>query len=385
MIPYSRQIIGKSDISAVNKTLKSNYLTQGPKKIEFEKLLSKTCSSKYSVTFNSATSALHIACLSLGVGKGDYVWTCTNSFVASANCALYCQANIDLVDINLQDFNMCMSDLEKKLIIAKKKKKLPKVIIPIHFGGLPPDLKIINKLKKKYKFKVIEDASHSIGARYKNSKVGDCSYSDITVFSFHPVKIITTAEGGAALTNNKNIYNKLRQLGAHGITREKKYLTNKKMENWYYEHQMLGYNYRLNDIQSSLGITQLKNLQKWIRVRNRIANTYVKKLKDLPISFQKVGTGIKSAFHLFVIVLKKNQKTRNELYKYLSARKIMTNVHYIPIHKQPYFKKFKLDPKKYKNAELYYNNCLSIPMHAGLTEKNQRKVIKNIISFFRQN
>ena len=385
MIPYSKQIINKSDMTAINKVLTSDYLTQGPRKKEFEEKISKICSSKYSATFNSATSALHIACLALGVGRGDEVWTCTNSFVASANCALYCQANINLVDINPEDFNMCMLDLERKLIKAKKSGKLPKVIIPIHFGGLPPDLKKLFKLKKKFKFKIIEDASHAIGGTYFNTKVGSCYYSDITIFSFHPVKIITTAEGGAALTNDKKIYKKLSQLGAHGITREKKYLKDKKKDNWYYEHQMLGYNYRLNDIQSALGISQLNNLNKWIKTRNHIADQYIKKFKNLPISYQKVEKRIKSAYHLFVIIVKNNKKkrTRNELYKYLKAKKIMTNVHYIPIHKQPFFKKFNFKSVNYKNAEYYYKNCLSIPMHAGLTKKNQTKIINCIINFFK--
>ena len=234
------------------------------------------CGSKYAVTFNSATSALHIACMALGVKKGDIVWTSTNSFVASANCALYCQAKIDLLDINKEDFNLDISLLEKKLIKAKKEKKLPKVVIPIHFGGLPPDLEKLRYLKKKYKFKIIEDASHSLGAKFLNNKVGNCKYGDITVLSFHPVKIITTAEGGAATTNDLKLYNKLNQLRFHGITRDKKFLINKKKAGWYYEHQLLGYNYKLNDIQSALGISQIKNLKSWITKRNKIAKTYQK-------------------------------------------------------------------------------------------------------------
>ena len=387
MIPYSRQLISKSDIASVNKVLKSDFLTQGPNKKKFENLLSKTCGVKYSSTFNSATSALHIACLALGVGRGDEVWTCTNSFVASANCALYCQAKIDLVDIDPSNFNMCMESLEKKLSKAKKRNKLPKVIIPIHFGGLPPNLKKLKELKKKYKFKIIEDASHSIGGMYLNKRVGDCSYSDITVFSFHPVKIITTAEGGAALTNNKKIYQKLNQLGAHGITRDNKFLNNKKKDKWYYEHQALGYNYRLNDIQSALGITQLKNLNKWVKTRNRIARNYIKSFKDLPLDFQKIEKGLVSAYHLFVIVLRKNKKkiTRDKIYKHLKKNNILTNVHYIPIHKQPFFRQYKFKKKDFINAEYYYENCLSLPMFAGLKMNSQKKVIRIVRNLFIKN
>ena len=386
MIPYSKQIISKEDVGAVKKVLNSDFLTQGPEVKKFEQILSNTCNAKYSTIFNSATSALHIACLSLGVGKGDTVWTSTNSFVASANCALYCGASVDLVDLDIKDFNINIDLLEKKLIQSKKKNKLPKVIIPVHFGGLPCDMKRIFKLSKKYNFKIIEDASHALGAKYLNSKIGDCRFSDITVFSFHPIKIITTAEGGAALTNNKKIYEKLDKLRNHGITRNKKFLVNKKKAGWYYEFQELGYNYRINDIQSALGSSQIKRLKKWVKHRNQLAKNYFYKLRNLPFQFQQINKGIVSSYHLFVVLIKKNKKgiTRDKLYDLLKKRGIATNVHYIPIHTHPYFKKRGFKEKYFLNAKYYYKNCLSLPMYAGLSLNNQKKIINHLIKIFQE-
>jgi len=337
MISYSRQIINSEDIRKVKEVLKSDFLTQGPKSRLFEKKLSKNVGAKFATTFNSGTSALHISCLSLGVGKGDLVWTCTNSFVASANCALYCGANVDFVDIDKSSYNISISDLEKKLKISKTLSKLPKVIIPVHFGGFPCDMKSIFELSKKYKFKIIEDASHALGAKYYNNKIGDCKYSDITVFSFHPIKIITTAEGGAALTNSSYLDNKLKLLRTHGITRQKKYLVNKKKESWYYEFQELGYNYRLNEIQSALGLSQLERLNKWVGYRNQLADIYTKELKNLPLIVPKVKKGYYSSYHLFVIRVLNNKRkiSRDFLYKLLKNNGIESNVHYIPIHSHP--------------------------------------------------
>lgn len=383
MIPYSRQIIGKSDISAVNKTLKSNYLTQGPKKIEFEKLLSKTCSSKYSVTFNSATSALHIACLSLGVGKGDYVWTCTNSFVASANCALYCQANIDLVDINLQDFNMCMSDLEKKLIIAKKKKKLPKVIIPIHFGGLPPDLKIINKLKKKYKFKVIEDASHALGSKNENNITGNCKWADITVFSFHPVKIITTGEGGALTTNSRVIYNKIKVLTNNGVTKNFNDYKKKINKKWYYEQHYLSLNFRMSDINAALGLSQAKKINFFVKKRNQIARNYNRAFSGLDMKLPKLFKDKYSSFHLYVIKIDKS--SRNRLFDYLIEKKINVNLHYLPVHLQPLYENMKFKKTDLLNSEEHALTAISLPMFPDLKKNEQTKIIRVIKLFFKKN
>ena len=380
MIPYSRQIVNSEDIKKVNQVLKSDFLTQGPKSQLFEKTLAKNIGVKSATTFNSATSALHISCLALNVGKDDIVWTCTNSFVASANCAQYCGAEIDLIDINLENFNISISDLIRKLEKAKILKKLPKVLIPVHFTGLPCDMKSIYKLSKKYNFKIIEDASHAIGAKYLNENIGNCKYSDITVFSFHPVKIITTAEGGAALTNNQSLEKKLKLLRAHGIVRDKKHLKNKNKKKWYYEFQKLGYNYRLNEIQSVLGLSQLKRLKKWVIYRNQLANIYRKRLKDLPIIFPKKEKGYYSACHLFVIMIKKNKKKidRDHLYEILKRRGIYTNVHYIPIHTHPYYRKKGFKDNHFPKTMKYFKTCLSLPMYAGLTKKKQSIVIKNL-------
>lgn len=385
MIRYSRQLISPSDIKTVNQVLKSDFLTQGPKSILFEKKLSLKFDAKFSTSCNSATSALHLACLALGVKKGDYVWTCTNSFVASASCALHCGAKIDLIDINSETYNLDVNSLSKKLKIAYKKKKLPKVVIPVHFAGLPCEMKEIYKLSKKYKFKIVEDASHAVGAKYFNTKIGSCKFSDITIFSFHPVKIMTTAEGGAALTNYKDLDHKLKFYRSHGIIKSRKFLNNRNKANWYYECKDLGFNYRLNDIQSALGISQLKKVNKWLSYRNKLAKNYQKKLKNLPIEYFPVNKGLYSSYHLFIIKILKNKKklTRDNLFKYLYKKNIQTNVHYIPIHTHPYYKKLGFKSKNFPNAENYIKNCLSLPMHAALKLSDQNKVINLIKKFFK--
>ncbi len=385
MIRYSRQLIGPDDIKSVNKVLKSDFLTQGPKSILFENKLSLKFKVNFATSCNSATSALHLACLALGVKKGDYVWTCTNSFVASASCALHCGAKIDLIDIDPETNNLDLSLLSKKLKIAKRKKKLPKVVIPVHFAGLPCDMKEIHDLSKKYKFKVVEDASHAVGAKYLNTKIGDCKYSDITVFSFHPVKILTTAEGGAALTNSKNIDEKLKFYRSHGIVKQKQFLSTKNKESWYYECKDLGFNYRLNDIQSALGISQIKKLNKWLKYRNKLARNYQKKLSNLPLKFFKIKKGFYSSFHLFIIKILTNKANvnRDKLYRYLLKNNIQTNVHYIPIHKHPFYKNLGFKSKDFPNAENYIKNCLSLPMHAALRVSEQNKVINLIKKFLK--
>jgi len=387
MIRYSRHLISKADIKAVNSVLKSDFLTQGPKSILFESLLSKKFKSKHTTSCNSATSALHIACLALGVKKNDIVWTSTNTFVASASCALHCGAKIDLIDINEDDQNIDVGLLENKLKIAKKRNKLPKVIIPVHFSGLPCDMKEIKKLSNKYKFKIIEDASHAVGAKYLNSSIGDCKYSDITVFSFHPVKILTTAEGGAALTNSNYLDSRLKLFRSHGIVKNNINFLNKKIkkESWYYECQNLGLNYRLNEIQSALGISQLKNVKNWVQYRNKLAANYCKKLKDLPIKLPFVKKGCVSSYHLFVIKVLDNKKkiTRDKLFRYLAKKKIQTNVHYIPIYTHPYYKKMGFKKNEFPNSEKYIFNCLSLPMHAALKISEQNTIIKFIRKIFK--
>ena len=374
MTPYARPKIFKQDIINVNKVLKSQYLTTGPEILKFEKKLSSLCKSRYALTSNSATSALHLCCLALGLTKNDYVWTSSITFVASANCALYCGAKIELVDIDPDSLNISIEKLEKKLIKARDNNKLPKIIIPVHLGGNPCEMKSLKKLSKKYKFKIIEDASHAIGASYDGSLIGSCSYSDACVFSFHPVKIITTGEGGAMLTNNKDIALKFSMLRSHGIVRDK--LLKKSHYAWYYEQRSLGYNYRMNEMEASLGSSQLNKLKKFIKERNEIANYYKKNLNSKIVKFQKVDKFTRSSYHLFII--RTNKILRKIIYDKLKENGITTSFHYIPVYRQPYYEKFKFSKKNFLVSEEYYNDGLSIPLYCGFNKKTQDKVIKII-------
>ena len=374
MIPYARPKIFKQDIINVNKVLKSQYLTTGPEILKFEKKLSSLCKSRYALTSNSATSALHLCCLALGLSKNDYVWTSSITFVASANCALYCGAKIELVDIDPDTLNISIEKLEKKLIQARDSNKLPKIIIPVHLGGNPCEMKDLKKLSKKYKFKIIEDASHAIGASYDGSLIGSCSYSDACVFSFHPVKIITTGEGGAMLTNNKDIASKFSALRSHGIVRDK--LLKKSHYAWYYEQRSLGYNYRMNEMEASLGSSQLNKLKKFIKERNEIANYYKKNLNSEIVKFQKVDKLTRSSYHLFII--RTNKILRKIIYDKLKKNGITTSFHYIPVYRQPYYEKFKFSKKNFLVSEKYYNDGLSLPLYCGFNKKTQDKVIKII-------
>lgn len=383
MTPYSRQYLFPKDIKEVVKVLKSKYLTQGPQIEKFEKKLSKKTKSKYAVVTNSATSALHLACLALGLKKNDYLWTVPITFIASANCGIYCGAKIDLVDINKDTFNIDIKVLEQKLQQAKKKNKLPKILIPVHLGGNPCDLEKINSLAKKYKFKVIEDASHAFGSRYKNSIIGDCRYSDAVVFSFHPVKPITSGEGGAVMSNNYKIYKKIKMLREHGIVREKNLFKNKKqIKPWYFEQQYLGFNYRLSDINAALGSSQVDHLNKFLKKRNNIAEIYYKKLTD-KIEFQKNHPNTLSARHLFIIKVQK--KIHEDFFNFLRSKGLFVQLHYIPIYRHPYYKKkFKFDIKKFPNSENYYSTAFSIPIYFSLDKKKQFKIVNLINSFFKK-
>ncbi len=381
MIPYSRQLISQNDIKNVTKVLNSKLITQGKKVEEFENKLSKYCNAKFAVTANSATSALHIGCISLGLKKNDYLWTVPNTFVASSNCALYCGAKVDFVDIDPSTNNISLIELKKKLNLAKIKKKLPKVIVVVHFGGHPCNLKEIKNLSKKYKFKIIEDASHALGAKYKKEKIGSCKYSDITVFSFHPVKSITTAEGGAALTNNKKLYEEMSMLRTHGITKDKtKFKYKNKNEPWYFEQQILGFNYRMNEIEAALGISQLKSLDLFIKKRNKIAKIYDKHLSNLPITTPIKQIETVSSYHLYTIRIRKGD--RKKIFNSLRRNKIGVNVHYIPVVLHPFYMKLGFNLKKFPNSQSFYEDSISIPIYPNLKFKDQLKVIKCIQNQF---
>ena len=383
-IPYSKQTITNQDISSVVKVLRSDFITQGPTTELFEKKISKYCGSKYSISTNSATSALHIACLSLNVGKKDIVWTSPNSFVASSNCAIFCGASIDFVDIDSKTYNISITSLEDKLAIAKKKNKLPKVLIVVHFAGNPCDMEKIFQLSKKYNFKIIEDASHALGTKNKNFKVGSCKYSNISVFSFHPVKTITTAEGGIATTNSFKIAKLMRLYRTHGITKIKKDFIKKNNDPWFYEQQLLGFNYRMNDLEGALGISQLKNVDKWVKKRNYLADIYDKEFSNLPLKLPLRKKHSLSSVHLYVVKIDKNKTnlTRRHVFNKLKSKNIMTNVHYIPIHMQPYYRKLKFKIGDFPVCEEYYKYALSLPMYPGLKLKEQKKVIEVLKKIF---
>ncbi len=376
MIPYSTQSIDSLDIKAVNKVLKSNFLTQGPIVKKFEAHIERYTNSRFATSTNSATSALHISCMALGLSKNDILWTSSISFVASANCGIYCGAKVDFLDIDIDTFNIDTLKLEKKLIKAKKNKKLPKVIVLVHMAGLPCEMKKIKNLSRNYGFKIIEDASHAIGSKYIKSKIGDCKYSDLTVFSFHPVKNITTCEGGMVTTNNRILDDKLKLFREHGI--QKNFKLKKRSKD--YDQVLLGYNYRMNEIQAALGIEQLKKLNKWVKYKNFLAKRYRDKLKNLPISFQKIKKGITSSYHLFIIVIRSNVKNheRDLVFEKLLKSKIGVNIHYKPIYRQSYYSKFKFNINNFKSSEYYYENCISIPIYSGLSVSNQDFVIKKI-------
>lgn len=371
MIPYGTQDIHEEDIFAVIDTLRSPYLTQGPKVKQFEGAIAGYCGSKHAIACNSATSALHLACLALGLQAGDRLWTSPNSFVASANCGLYCGALVDFIDIELNHFNISPLALEEKLIWARKNNQLPKIVIAVHFAGEPCDMSKIHKLSKEYGFKVIEDASHAIGSTYKGVKTGSCTYSDITVFSFHPVKIITSGEGGCALTNDPILADKMRLLQSHGITRDSEKITDPS-EPWFYEQQDLGFNYRMTDIHASLGLSQLKRVDDYIKRRHLLADHYDEQLKNLPLILPKRTQETYSSLHLYPIQICNEQPTtlRKELFIKLREDGIGVNVHYIPIHFQPYYQAMGFSKGDYPNAEKYYSRAITIPLHPKLSEND---------------
>ena len=379
MIPYGKQNITEEDIMTVANVMKSDFLTQGPITPKFEHELKSYCKVDHAVAVVNATAALHLACMALGVKKGDMVWTSPISFVASANCAKYCDADVDFIDIDLNTYNISTHALEEKLIAAKKKNKLPKVIIPVHLAGQSCDMKKIKELSIEYGFKIIEDASHSIGGKYLGEPVGNCKFSDVTVFSFHPVKIITTCEGGVCLTNDTELYNKIYRLRSHGIVRNQKEMKNKSHGLWYYEQIDLGFNYRLNDLQSALGINQLKRIDKFIDERHSIVNKYNKLfVNNENIVLPKQSPDTLSSFHLFIIRCKRGTLLdRKSIFEKLRNGGIFVNVHYIPIYKQPYYSK-DFNSKDFPNSEIYYSEAISLPIYPGLKDEEIELVYKTI-------
>ena len=380
MIPYSRQDISEDEIKSVTEVLKSDFLTQGPVVKKFENSIANKVNAKYAFAMNSATSALHIACLALGLNKGDILWTVPNSFVASANCGLYCGAKIDFVDIDPETYNISIEELESKLILSKRNNTLPKILIPVHFAGQPTDQEKIWELSKKFNFKILEDASHALGAKRNNIFVGENKWSDITVFSFHPVKMITSAEGGMALTNKEELAEKIDLYRTHGITRKHELFQNQINEPWYYEQLELGYNYRMSEVHAALGLAQIKKLNKFLVNRNKIAKIYDDFFTEMPISIPKINKGNLSSFHLYVIRLKIREigMSYEFIFNKLRSLGIGVNLHYLPIHLHPYYKKLGFKENDFPVAESYAKEAMSIPIFPSLTNEQQNFVCEAI-------
>ncbi len=375
-IPYGRQKITQDDIKAVVKVLQSTMLTQGPMVPQFEKAISSEVGASYAIAVNSATSALHIACKALNLAQGDWVWTSPITFVASANCALYCGANIDFIDININNGLIDVDKLEEKLIYSEKNGRLPKIIIPVHLSGSSCNMKRIDELSKQFGFKIIEDASHAIGGKYNGVKVGSCQYSDVTVFSFHPVKIITTAEGGVACTNKQEIASKMRVLRSHGITKEVNSFKYKPSGPWTYEQQELGYNYKMNDIQAALGISQLKRLNSIIHKRNKQRDYYQKAIKEENIQMLEIPLNVKSSVHLAIIRLtNKSAAEHKKIFESMLKQGIGVQLHYSPVHMQPYFRELGFRENSFPEAKKYAESAITIPIYEDLTVEEQNRVI----------
>lgn len=382
MIPYGRQDISQADIDAVVAVLQSDFLTQGPQVPLFEQTVAKHVGAKHALAVNSATSALHMACMALGLGQGDWLWTTPVTFVASANCGLYCGAQVDFVDIDPRTYNLCPKALEAKLIAAEKSGKLPKVLVAVHLCGQPCDMAAIHALGQKYGFKIIEDASHAIGGKYKGEFIGNSRYSDITVFSFHPVKIITTAEGGMALTNCDELVHKMALLRSHGITRDTAHMTHAPDGPWYYQQIDLGYNYRMTELQAALGVSQMQRLDAFVARRHQLAQRYDQLLANLPVTTPWQHPDSYSGLHLYVVRLQldKINKTHRQVFEALREQGIGVNLHYIPVHTQPHYQRMGHKVGDYPQAEQYYAEAISLPMYVGLSETDQDVVASHLWS-----
>jgi UDP-4-amino-4,6-dideoxy-N-acetyl-beta-L-altrosamine transaminase len=384
MIPYGRQEITQADIDAVVSVLESDFLTQGPQVPRFEHTVAREVGAKHALAVNSATSALHLACLALGLGEGDWLWTSPITFVASANCGLYCGAQVDFVDIDPRTYNLCPKTLAAKLGKAEKEGRLPKVVVAVHLCGQPCDMQALRALSLRYGFYIIEDASHAIGGKYQGEFIGNGRYSDITVFSFHPVKIITTAEGGMALTNDDNLASRMSLLRSHGITRDPALMTHEADGPWYYQQVDLGFNYRMTELQAALGITQLERLDAYVARRHRIAARYEQALSDLPVVTPYQHPDSYPGLHLYVIRLRLDDipLTHRQVFEALRERGIGVNLHYIPVHTQPYYQAMGFNPEAFPEAMQYYREAISLPMYPTMSESQQSEVIqvlKNVL------
>ncbi|MBC2655751.1 UDP-4-amino-4,6-dideoxy-N-acetyl-beta-L-altrosamine transaminase [Pseudomonas sp. MSSRFD41] len=377
MIPYGRQDITQADIDSVVEVLQSDFLTQGPMVPRFEQALASHVGARHALALNSATSALHIACLALGLGPGDWLWTSPITFVASANCALYCGAQVDFVDIDPVTYNLSPQALERKLEQAERDGKLPKVVVPVHLCGQPCDMQAIHALAKRYGFKIIEDASHAVGGKYQDEFIGNCTYSDITVFSFHPVKIITTAEGGMALTNDAALAERMALLRSHGITRDPAQMTHESDGPWYYQQIDLGFNYRMTELQAALGVSQVQRLDQYVARRHVLARRYDQLLAGLPVTTPWQHPDSYSGLHLYVIRLQlgKIDKTHAQVFASLREQGIGVNLHYIPVPTQPYYRQRGIDPEAFPEAQQYYREAISLPMFQTMTEQQQDQVV----------
>lgn len=382
MIPYGRQEIIQADIDAVAAVLQSDFLTQGPMVPRFEQVVAAYCGTTHAIAVNSATSALHIACLALGLGPGDWLWTSPITFLASANCGLYCGARVGFVDIDPRTYNLCPKALERKLIEAEQSGKLPKVVVPVHLCGQPCDMQAIHALAQRYGFKVIEDASHAIGGRYQGRPIGNCEYSDITVFSFHPVKIVTSAEGGMALTNDAELANRLGLFRNHGMTRDPAHMTCEPDGPWYYQQIELGFNYRMTELQGALGVSQMDRLDTYVVRRHQLARRYDELLANLPVITPWQHPDGYSGLHLYVIRLQLDKigRSHRQVFEALREHGIGVNLHYIPVHTQPYYERMGFKTGDYPQAESYYREAISLPMYATLSDEQQTRVVSELKS-----
>ena len=377
MIYYGRQSIDETDIAAVEAVLRSDFLTQGPAIERFEQCVADYCGEKYAVAVCNATAALHIACRAAGLGAGDILWTSPITLVASANCARYCGADVDFVDIDPNTYNMSVDALEEKLRRAKAENKLPKVVVPVHLAGQSCEMKRIYALAEEYGFTILEDASHAVGADYLDTKVGSCAFSDMAVFSFHPVKIVTTGEGGMILTNNRDLYEKLTLYRSHGITRDPEKMTHAADGPWYYQQIDLGYNYRMTDLQAALGYSQMQRLDAFVARRREIAARYDELLRDLPLTTPYVMEGAAPSWHIYIVRLDfaRIGKPKEQIFSEMKKRGVVLNLHYIPVHLQPYYEELGFAKGDFPQSEAYYEEALTLPLYYDLTDAQQDQIV----------